>query len=167
MNNYTVSYGGRLSGRRRALLWGCLLSWILLIFVLSSQSYQTQSIKPALQRQLNTETVKRLLPPMSFHFKGQLYMSSFNPYDVLGFLVNKSAHLLIYAVLAGIAWSLLRMYKVSNGLAAFIALSLTVLIACLDEYNQQFYLSSTASPENVLIDLIGGSLGVIVLSRVK
>lgn len=153
--------------RTRALLWGCLLSWLLLIFVFSSQSYQTQSIKPALERKLDAETAQKWLPPMSFHYNGQLYMPSFNPYDVIEFLFRKAAHLFVYAVLAALAWALARLYRVTPGLSAFIALSLTALIACLDEYNQQFSLSRTPNPEDVLIDWIGGCLGVVLLYLVS
>ncbi|QJC51137.1 VanZ family protein [Paenibacillus albicereus] len=149
--------------RTRALLWGCLLSWLVLIFVFSSQPYQTQSIQPALERKLDAETVQKWLPPMSFHYNGQLYLSSYNPYDVIEFLFRKAAHLFVYAVLAALAWALARLYRVPPGLSAFIALSLTALIACLDEYNQQFSLSRTPNPEDVLIDWIGGCLGVVLL----
>ncbi|SDS28913.1 VanZ like family protein [Paenibacillaceae bacterium GAS479] len=155
------------SGRLKALLWGCLLSWIVIIFVLSNQSYQTQSIKPALERKFDAETVTKILPPMSFHYNGQFFMTKFNPYDLVEFLFRKAAHLFIYAVLAAIAWLLLRQYRVNSGLSAFIALSLTALIACLDEYNQQFSLSRTPNPEDVLIDMIGGSLGVVVLYMIS
>lgn len=155
------------TSRLRPLLWGCLISWIALIFVFSNQSYQTQSIKPALERKIDSETAQRYLPPMSFHYNGEFYMSKFNPYDVMEFIFRKMAHLFVYGVLAASAWLLLRLYRVSAGLSAFIALSLTALIACLDEYNQQFSLSRTPNPEDVLIDLIGGCLGVVVLYMVS
>ncbi|CDN41893.1 VanZ family protein [Paenibacillus sp. P22] len=147
----------------KPVLWLSLGAWIALIFLFSSQSYQTQTIKPALERSFSAEQAAALLPSLGFTYNRHEYDTAADPYDVLEFIFRKSAHLFVYAVLAGIAWSLQRCYRIYPPVLLFNVVALTLLIACGDELNQQFSTMRTPNPEDVLIDLIGGSLGVFIL----
>jgi VanZ family protein len=73
--------------------------------------------------------------------------------------VRKAAHFTVYGILSGLAfWSwraslpgrLRWTFKWSG-----LALALTFLAACLDEFHQSFIPSRTASPQDVLLDMMG------------
>ncbi len=151
----------------KPVLWLALAAWIALIFLFSSQSYQTQTIKPALERSFSAEQAGTFLPKLDFSYNRHEYDTAADPYDVMEFIFRKSAHLFVYAVLAGLAWSLQRAYRVYPPILLFNVVALTLLVACGDELNQQFSTMRTPNPEDVLIDLIGGSLGVFILYAVS
>ena len=75
------------------------------------------------------------------------------------FVIKKSAHLATYAVLAILSWRALRTHKQSW----FLALLITVIYAVSDEWHQSFVPPREAAVRDVLIDAVGGSLGLLAL----
>jgi len=80
----------------------------------------------------------------------------------LEFVFRKSSHLFMYAVL-GLLFCI-TLYNWIHKLFSSILISvyMTGIIALLDEYNQYFNPDRTGRVQDVLLDLVGASLGIIL-----
>ncbi|RMG01660.1 MAG: VanZ family protein [Acidobacteria bacterium] len=125
-----------------------LFFWIILIFVLSSNLGSMSN------------TSKFILPFLKFLFPEV-------PEEVLkvyhGY-IRKTAHVTEYAILAWLAarafisssvYLLNRAYILSSFL-------LVLTVASLDEFQQSFLASRTASPKDVMLDVFGGILSLVI-----
>jgi VanZ family protein len=135
---------------------------IILIFVLSSQPYRVQTIQPYLHRALSLEKAERILPNLDIRYDGKEYRRDANPFGLIEFLFRKSAHLFVYGVLASMAAVTLKLYRKRGLSIVFLSLLLVLIIAMLDEFNQQFSPARTPTYQDVLVDLTGGILGLAV-----
>ena len=70
--------------------------------------------------------------------------------------IRKAAHLFEYAILAMFAMNAFNAHR----RRVVIALIVVLAVASVDEFNQSFDPARTGTPFDVLIDLIGGSIGV-------
>lgn len=146
--------------RRAALV---LLSGVVVaIFVLSSQPYRVQNIQPYLHRTLSWEMAQRILPDVEIRYDGKEYRTDKNPFGLIEFLFRKTAHLIMYAVLAAAAVVVLKRYRVHGLSVVIVPLMIVLLIALLDEWNQGFSYARTPAAQDVLVDLTGGILGLAV-----
>ena len=140
------------------LLW----IWISLIFIFSSQTYHEQSIQPFLSEQLPIETATKIVPDVTIHYGDGTIPAKESPYAFLEFVFRKSSHLFMYAVL-GLLFCI-TLYNWIHKLFSSILISvyMTGIIALLDEYNQYFNPDRTGRVQDVLLDLVGASLGIIL-----
>lgn len=86
------------------------------------------------------------------------------PDPLLNRIVKKSAHAIGYGLLA-ISYARALGARGWRGLA--LALALTLLYAISDEWHQTFVPRRTGNPLDVLIDLAGGVVGLVVWQRVQ
>lgn len=84
------------------------------------------------------------------------------------FLFRKMAHLIEYGLLAFFLWRALRMAPVAGahrlsgtGLTAAV-LGAAAVCASVDEYRQSLIAARTGAPTDVLLDLAGAALGVLL-----
>jgi VanZ family protein len=135
---------------------------IIVIFVLSSQPYRVQNIQPYLHRTLSLQKAEHILPNLDIRYDGKEYKRDANPFGLIEFLFRKGAHLFVYGVLAGMTALTLKQYR-KQGLSIVIMSQLIVLlIALLDELNQNFSPARTPTYQDVLVDFTGGLLGLAV-----
>lgn len=78
----------------------------------------------------------------------------------LVFPVRKCAHLSLYLILGILVISLLREYMVINTKLVLLSLLICFLYACSDEIHQLFVPGRSGEVRDVLIDILGASLGV-------
>jgi VanZ family protein len=78
------------------------------------------------------------------------------PYD-LNIAFRKLGHILAYGILGALAWRADRRFTV--------ALLITILVASTDEYRQSLTISRTGTPWDVLLDGMGGWVGVAVVRK--
>lgn len=94
----------------------------------------------------------------------------FGIYKSTNMLVRKSAHFGIYFLLGAITVGFGYAYTKKMSMGLLLGISLPVVIAALDEYNQGF-VGRTSSLDDVLIDGIGaltGSLvGILIILIIK
>jgi len=87
-------------------------------------------------------------------------------YDAVMLGVRKLAHVTEYAILAALAWwslgAVLRRHGGSWPRAG-LALLVVVLYAATDEFHQSFVPTRQGTPTDVLIDSVGGTLGLILV----
>lgn len=76
--------------------------------------------------------------------------------------VRKAAHLVEYAILAGLLFRALHGWANGFWRRAGIAFLPVMVFAAADEYHQSFIPSRTASPVDVLVDYCGAFLGILV-----
>jgi len=82
--------------------------------------------------------------------------------------VRKAAHFTVYGMLSCFAFYSWRASWAGRLRWTFkwsgLALALTFLAACLDEFHQSFVPSRTASPQDVLLDMMGAMFAQIVVA---
>ncbi|PAF31572.1 VanZ family protein [Paenibacillus sp. 7516] len=163
-NSVNVQKKSKLRIRRSLLLLGAIAFialWILLIWSMSAQSYQQQTIQPLLHKLSDQVRIGFTLPNVTINYGEKQYSLQQKPFDFLEFVFRKGGHLFIYAVLAALVYGTLKYRKQSTITAVLFALCVVILIACIDEYIQQFSPNRTASIRDVGVDFVGGCLGII------
>lgn len=152
---------------KRKLLYGIpVLLWLGLIFILSSQPYQAQSLKPLLNQQFSQDKLQEVLPDVSFPYRESIISAKKDPVHFIEFVFRKGAHLFMYAmlaVLASIALLPYRMPLMAKGCFTLAAIGMT---AILDEWNQLHRAERTGAVQDVFIDLSGGLIGLLLVSLV-
>jgi len=98
-------------------------------------------------------------------------LRSFNP-DIsaetiaqIQLVVRKTAHVMEYAILAALLWRALRtgVRWQTRMLRLFIAVwFVCAVFAASDEFHQSFVPSRTASPIDVMIDIFGALIGLVI-----
>jgi VanZ family protein len=152
----------------KTILWLILAGvWVVIIWLMSSQSYQQQNIQPWLQRLTKQVHIGVTLPDVHLFYNGHEYSLRERPYAFVEFLFRKTAHLVIYAVLAVLIYGSLRYKRVRVMTCIAVALMIVVIIASIDEYIQQFSSNRTSSIWDVVVDLIGGSCGIAIYIGIR
>ncbi|MCM3135346.1 VanZ family protein [Paenibacillus polysaccharolyticus] len=141
--------------------------WIVIIWSMSAQSYQQQNIQPWLHRLSQKVHIGFTLPDVHFTYSGHEYSLKQRPYDFVEFLFRKTAHLLVYAILAVLIYGSLRYKRVRVITCVALALMFVVIIASIDEYIQQFSPNRTSSIWDVGVDLIGGCCGIAIYIGIR
>ena len=77
-------------------------------------------------------------------------------------LVRKCAHVMEYAILSALLLRALRQHLLAARSVAFV---LAALYAVLDEFHQSFVPSRTGSPWDVVTDIAGAILGLMIYVR--
>ncbi|MGO4529690.1 VanZ family protein [Paenibacillus sp. 2TAF8] len=152
----------------KTIFWLILAGvWVVIIWLMSSQSYQQQNIQPWLQRLTKQVHIGVTLPDVHLFYNGHEYSLRERPYAFVEFLFRKTAHLVIYAVLAVLIYGSLRYKRVRVMTCIAVALMIVVIIASIDEYIQQFSSNRTSSIWDVVVDLIGGSCGIAIYIGIR
>lgn len=134
--------------RRVWRAWLAVLLCIAVIWIFSGESFSAASTSGLL-----TKLLRWLHPEISW--RAILRIHSF---------ARKAAHLTEYAVLAVLAFRALRLsLDVSTPRVIVLALGLVVAVAALDELRQSFLPERTGSLADVVIDFLGGALGVALI----
>ena len=140
--------------------------WVALILLFSSQSYQQQSIQPLLHKWISECRARDLLPRFNIVYDGMFFSRDRNPYQYLEFIFRKGAHLFMYGSLTVLMSFLLRIW--SKPLVKWpIPLMITAVIAAVDEHNQRASLGRTPNAGDILVDISGGLIGLILCYFVR
>nr|WP_275901640.1 VanZ family protein [Paenibacillus sp. SYP-B3998] len=137
--------------------------WTLLIFYFSSQSHQEQSIQPILHKWFTKEGMLSVIPEITVHYHHATIEAKEQPYEFAEFIFRKSSHLFMYAVLAVSAyWALfhLRWRFIAKMLLVEIYV---ILIATADEWNQTRSVQRTSALQDIVLDSVGGLLGLVAI----
>lgn len=135
--------------------------WALILITLSSQSYEEQSLTPILVL-FNTPFWYELLDGISFMYGGsKVSVQTAGVDGFLEFFIRKGAHLFVFFVFGFLMFGVWRVYRRKTWKACLGALLCVVLFAGTDEIHQMFTDGRSAMVEDVIIDTIGGFLGVL------
>ena len=115
--------------------------------------------------------IKHWLPTLAwailiFSFSSQPTLTA-NQVYWQDFVIKKSAHLFVYALLAILIYRSLKLTSRFSKLYLFLfTLILVVLYAVSDEFHQTFSLGRTPTLRDVFIDIAGGLTGLIVKTKI-
>ena len=129
--------------------WLPVLLWLGLIFIGSTDL-------------LSADHTSRIIGPILRWFNPDI------PAETIArvqFFVRKTAHLSEYAILAMLLWRALRhmAHRPEKMSTLFLSVWLICwLFAASDEFHQSFVPSRTASPKDVMIDVIGALIGLTI-----
>lgn len=131
----------------RKILLACLIIWTFWVFYQGTRS-SSLSIQSSDQIVHQVVDVVEKVSPNS----------ETDLYQIVHFVVRKSAHLFEYAVLGGLLLAYFN-HDVVHSLFGVL------LCATLDEYLQSF-VGRTSSVEDILIDFCGGIIGIIIIHNI-
>ncbi|MFD1129244.1 VanZ family protein [Paenibacillus provencensis] len=139
-----------------------LLLWAVFILYMSTRSYQQQSIRPLLTSISHHIQINYTLPDIHIHYAEKVYSLRNNAYGFIEFIFRKFAHVFVYGVLTLLIYMLTRKIWGRRLLSYCLPLLLILMVASLDETIQKYSENRTSSPYDVLLDLSGGCLALLI-----
>ena len=84
------------------------------------------------------------------------------------FVVKKTAHLFVYAVLSILIYrSICQTTPYPRHIRLLLTVTLTILYAITDEFHQSFTFGREPTIRDVLIDIVGGAIGLSVFFKLN
>lgn len=136
-----------------------------LIFYFSSQPYENQDMRPSMNLLLPLEVFQPLLEPIRFIYHGQpVSMETHGVAGMLEFFIRKAAHLTVFFLLMVTLFMALHTNtKWRPSVKLITSYIITVLYACFDEFHQSLTPNRTPYIGDVVLDSIGGLIGVLLI----
>lgn len=129
------------------------LTLFSILFISSGQTYEQQTLIPALQRYLPSEPFKGFLSLFQIPYWGMtISIEERGYYPFVEFLIRKASHVVIFGLIALAVLNMLPKPKV------WIAFTVTSAIAFVDEYHQSLTGGRTPTLHDVLLDMFGAAL---------
>lgn len=136
---------------------------IVILFISSSETYKQQTSIPFLEKYLAGKPFESMLSHISFSYAGA--DESFNHvgyFKLVEFFIRKTAHFMTYFFMASFIFlgvkNKIKYWRYSG----LIAVACAALYAGLDEIHQSFTGGRTPLIQDVLLDTIGATTGVIL-----
>lgn len=126
--------------------WLPVLLWMIFIFIGSTDL-------------MSAEQTSRFIGPFLRWFAPDITDATVTSIQLL---VRKCAHVMEYAILSALLLRALRQHLLAARSIAFV---LAALYAVLDEFHQSFVPSRTGSPWDVVTDIAGAILGLMIYVR--
>ena len=141
--------------KQKLLPWILVILWMALIFFLSHQ--------PAMEsNQLSSGIIKRIYDIIKMIAPDiRLDLESLNH------IIRKLAHFGVYMILGFLLANGLRYNKKSRINAILLALLICILYAISDEIHQIFIPGRSGQVSDVLIDSLGGLVGIVLLDLLR
>ncbi len=140
-----------------------VLLWTVVIFNFSSQPYKEQSIQPFLKENFTKEQFREKLPNVTLRYRTSEINAKQSPFQFIEFLFRKGAHLFIYGMLAVLAFIAMHPYKEKTFAKVILILLFVALVAMTDEWNQSTSQMRTGAIQDVGIDLLGATIGLMLI----
>ncbi|KZE76270.1 hypothetical protein AV654_24245 [Paenibacillus elgii] len=100
---------------------------------------------------------------MTIHYHHSTIVARKQPFEFVEFLFRKGAHLFMYAMLAVCALFAFVQARWKLGFKILLAIVYVIGIASADEWNQARSVERTSAMQDIVLDSIGGFLGLVVL----
>ncbi|HWL13025.1 MAG TPA: VanZ family protein [Ureibacillus sp.] len=134
---------------------------LVLLFCVSSMTYEQQTIVPTLQDKLESQPFYHLLSKIEVTYWGEtISVETRGYYYFVEFLVRKGLHFTGYGCIAILFYLLYRKLKVK--VPILIAILSTFAVASLDEFRQTFVEGRTGIFDDVLLDTYGAITFIIL-----
>lgn len=121
-----------------------IIIWLLVIFLFSNQDGST-----------STSLTNGILE------KNLFFVDS----DIFFMIIRKMAHITEYFILGILVLNFINEFKVDKKI--IISILICFILASFDEFHQLFIPDRTGRLLDVFIDMIGASLGILILSLIK
>ncbi|MEK9197970.1 VanZ family protein [Ureibacillus sp. 179-F W5.1 NHS] len=134
---------------------------LIMLFCISSMTYEQQTIVPTLQETLENKPFYNLLSKLELTYWDQtISVESRGYYYFVEFLIRKGLHFAGYGIIAILIYRIYRKFQFQ--LAGICAVLSIFVIASLDEYRQTFVEGRTGIFDDVLLDTYGAITFVIL-----
>ncbi|MFT8322877.1 MAG: VanZ family protein [Bacillus sp. (in: firmicutes)] len=148
--------------KKTLFLWMPILLILAIIFAFSSQPYKDQDITPWLQALEESNFLHSFLSPVSFIYAGkEISVQALGVAHFIEFFIRKASHLTIFFILAFFTIRAVRNYINSTVKAIVISFLFVMIYAILDETHQLFTNGRTPLKSDVVVDCVGGCLGLL------
>ena len=145
-----------------------IICWGGVIFFFSSQTYQEQNLTPLLNRMFQSDRIKELLSPISFHYHStEISVQNLGVAYFIEFFIRKFAHLFVFFVFGMLTVRALINKMDRSFLASILSLLLVIIYAGFDELHQMYTGGRTPLLTDVYIDTVGGLIGIITYMIAK
>ncbi|UFT98566.1 VanZ family protein [Radiobacillus kanasensis] len=150
---------------KKYLTWLLPISVMAIIFYSSHQPYEDQDIKPLLGEWLDFSFLIPFVDEISFvYHHSEVSTAALGIHGFIEFFIRKGAHVTIFCLLMLAFYiALSKTYRTSYWLPLF----LTVIYAISDEFHQSLTPNRTPYVGDVILDTIGTSIGVLLISMVR
>ena len=145
---------------RKYLLWIPALLWYRLIWNFSAQP-------ASISGDLSDRLLWRLLALLSPAFSAGDVSVQNAAVELLSFFERKAAHMFLYFTLILLLWMALVPLLRSKGRQVFVAAVLCTALAALDEYHQTMVPGRSGQVRDVLIDLSGAALALLLVTLIQ
>ncbi|WP_338655163.1 VanZ family protein [Sporosarcina psychrophila] len=137
-----------------------LIILLSILFFSSGQTYEQQSLIPTLEKWLPSEPFESSLSKLQVPYWGTtISVEERGYYHFVEFLLRKSAHFVIFGVLAVAIYLILPKHVFRMLTATWI----TVLLAIADEYHQSLTGGRTPALQDVILDAAGAVTFLLIL----
>jgi VanZ family protein len=141
--------------------WLPVLIWAGMIFYASSQPYEKQDLRPTISDRIDLKLVEEIFSSITLYYAGsEISIDALGPAHFIEFFIRKGAHFFVYFGLAFLIYRALSTSILNNRLTFFSSLALTVLYAISDEIHQGYTPNRSPHWEDVMIDSVGGLIGI-------
>ncbi|WP_379321287.1 VanZ family protein [Paenibacillus puldeungensis] len=142
--------------------WIPAIALMLVIFILSSQSYEQQDLRPDIQSSISEQSVADRFGGISFQYAGhEISIESLGVAGFIEFFIRKGAHFFSYGLLAILV--MFALYPQRRLRRFLLAVMISFLYACSDELHQMFTPNRTAKFQDVMLDTAGAIFGAIIM----
>ncbi|MCM1990522.1 VanZ family protein [Oceanirhabdus seepicola] len=146
--------------RKRAIRWGMVICWMIVIFMFSSDVAETSNEKS----NFIVEIIDAAGVNVESLFKGNI-----------DFFIRKLAHFTEYGILSVLLYRAVTFEYLVRGAKVYtsmlykksfvISIIITFIYACTDEFHQLFVLGRDGSLRDVLIDTSGGIFMLLLITQ--
>lgn len=141
-----------------------IIAVLILLFCVSSMTYEQQTIVPELQQILDDRPLEDFLSQLQFHYWGMdISVETRGYYYFVEFLIRKSLHFFGFGCISILFLMLYR--KLRWPLPTILAILTTFIVASLDEFRQTFVDGRTGIFDDVLLDT-AGAITLIFLYKI-
>ncbi|MBN1075775.1 VanZ family protein [Clostridium botulinum] len=137
--------------KRTAINWILLILWMIIIFAMSNQ--------PAVVSDKQSGLVITTLTNLGIDMNGIFG-------ELANFIVRKTAHFLEYMILGILILNVLEIHYTRQKIR-LLGVLLVFLYASSDEIHQLFVQGREGAFRDVVIDTLGGTFGIFVISKLK
>lgn len=142
--------------KKRTFVFGLIfITWLLVIFSFSAMNARSSS-------DLTTVAINILDNIREKSIFIDTIFNKLTENHSLFYIVRKMAHMFVFCVLQIIIFIFLKTIKTSTLKAIFLSISAVFLYACTDEFHQLFVSGRSGQFTDVMIDTIGGLIGVFI-----
>lgn len=146
--------------KRTIFAFAICIAWLLVIFAFSDMNAQS-----------STSITNKALVVLDYIRNNNAFINNiFNKltenYPIF-FIIRKMAHMFVFCVLQMISFTVLRVTKKSFKKSAVLSILIVFGYACLDEFHQLFVDGRSGQFSDVIIDTMGGLIGLCTVSIVS
>lgn len=141
--------------KQKLLPWILVILWMALIFFLSHQpAIESSELSSGITKRVY-DIIKMIAPDIRLDLES------------LNHIIRKLAHFGVYMILGFLLANGLRYNKKSRINAILLALLICILYAISDEIHQIFIPGRSGQVSDVLIDSLGGLVGIVLLDLLR